>query len=50
MAAKRNWTSPGGKTPASTLNAPIYQEIKSKGKNARFRKSERGKFAAMGVA
>jgi hypothetical protein len=49
MAAKRYWTSPGGKTPASTLYASIYQEIKSKGKDARFRKTERGKFAARGV-
>jgi hypothetical protein len=50
MAAKRYWTSPGGKTPAATLYASIYQEIKSKGKDARFRKTERGKFAATGVA
>jgi hypothetical protein len=46
MAAKRYWTSPGGKTPASTLYASIYQEIKAKGKDSRFRKTERGKFAA----
>jgi hypothetical protein len=50
MAAKRYWTSPGGKTPASTLYASIYQEIKSKGKESRFRKTERGKFTATGVA
>jgi hypothetical protein len=50
MAAKRYWTSPGGKTPASTLYASIYQEIKSKGKDSRFRKTERGKFEATGVA
>jgi hypothetical protein len=50
MSAKRYWTSPGGKTPASTLYASIYQEIKSKGKDARFRKTERGKFEATGVA
>jgi len=50
MAAKRYWTSPGGKTPGSTLYASIYQEIKSKGKESRFRKTERGKFAATGVA
>ena len=50
MAAKRYWTSPGGKTPASTLYASIYQEIKSKKKDSRFRKTERGKFAATGVA
>jgi len=50
MAAKRYWTSPGGRTPASTLYASIFQEIKSKGKDSRFRKTERGKFAATGVA
>ena len=50
MAAKRYWTSPGGKTPASTLYASIYQEIKSKGKDSRFRKTERGSFVATGVA
>ena len=50
MAAKRYWTSPGGKTPASTLYASIYQEIKTKGKDSRFRKTERGKFAATSVA
>jgi hypothetical protein len=50
MASKRYWTSPDGKTPASTLYASIYQEIKAKGKDARFRKTERGKFAATGVA
>ena len=49
MAAKRYWTSPGGRTPASTLYASIYQEIKSKGKDSRFRKTERGKFSATGV-
>src|ERR1700682_4214777 len=44
MGAKGYWRSPGGKTPASTLYASIYQEIKAKGAEARFRKSERGKF------
>jgi hypothetical protein len=50
MAAKRYWTSPGGKTPASTLYASIFQEIKNKGADARFRKAERGKFAGTNVA
>jgi short subunit dehydrogenase-like uncharacterized protein len=49
MAAQRYWTSPGGRTPAATLYASIFQEIKSKGKDSRFRKTERGKFAATGV-
>jgi hypothetical protein len=31
------------------LYASIFQEIKSKGKDSRFRKTERGKFAATGV-
>jgi len=30
--------------------AQYYQEIKTKGKDARFRKTERGKFAATGIA
>lgn len=46
MAAKGLWTSPGGKTPAATLYAAIVREIGTKGKDARFRKAERGLFAA----
>ena len=45
MAAKGYWTSPGGKTPASTLYAAILRELKVKGNDARFVKTERGKFA-----
>ena len=45
MAAKGYWTSPAGKTPSSTLYAAMAREIKVKGAEARFRKSERGKFA-----
>jgi HB1, ASXL, restriction endonuclease HTH domain len=45
MAAKGYWTSPGGKTPASTLYASFLRELKVRGKQARFRKTERGKFA-----
>jgi hypothetical protein len=37
-----------GKTPAATLNAAIIREIKSKGKESRFRKAGRGLFAAAG--
>jgi hypothetical protein len=33
MAAKGYWSSPGGKTPASTLYAAIHQEIKTKARN-----------------
>jgi hypothetical protein len=50
MAAKGYWKSPGGKTPASTLYAAIAREITLKGADARFRKTERGKFASTGVA
>ncbi len=46
MAAKKYWTSPGGKTPQATLYSAILREIATKGKNARFTKTERGKFAA----
>jgi hypothetical protein len=46
MAAKKYWSSPSGKTPAATLYAAILREMKTKGKEARFKKTERGKFAA----
>jgi len=46
MAAKGLWTSPGGKTPQATLYSAILREIATKGKEARFVKTERGKFAA----
>ena len=45
MAAKGLWTSPGGATPHATLYSAIIREIKAKGSEARFVKSERGKFA-----
>lgn len=45
MAEKGYWTSPGGKTPHATLYSAILREIKAKGSDARFIKSERGKFA-----
>ena len=48
MAAKKLWTSPGGKTPHATLYSAILREISTKGKDARFNKTERGKFAANG--
>ncbi len=46
MASKGLWTSPGGKTPHATLYSAILREITEKGKEARFVKTERGKFAA----
>jgi hypothetical protein len=48
MAAKGLWTSPGGATPHATLYSAILREIQVKGKEARFKKTERGHFAANG--
>ena len=45
MTAKGYWTSPGGKTPDATLYSAILREIDTKGAEARFVKTERGKFA-----
>ncbi len=42
------WAS-GGKTPWSTLAAAIGREIKTKGKQSRFKKTDRGLFAVSGV-
>ena len=44
MAAKGLWTSPGGKTPHATLYSAILREINAKGKEARFKKTDRGHF------
>src|SRR5262245_36399337 len=44
MAARGYWTSPGGKTPASTLYSALLRELKTRKDQARFRKTERGKF------
>ena len=46
MSKKGYWTSPGGATPQATLYAAIAREIKVKGKDARFVKADRGKFAS----
>src|SRR5438034_663885 len=45
MAVKGYWSSPGGKTPASTLYSGITKEISTKGKESRFQKTDRGRFA-----
>jgi short subunit dehydrogenase-like uncharacterized protein len=45
MAEKKYWSSPAGKTPASTLYSAILRELKTKGRAARFQKTERGKFS-----
>src|SRR5262245_61662870 len=45
MAKKGYWSSPNGRTPAATLYAAIAREITTKGKDARFQKTDRGLFA-----
>jgi hypothetical protein len=49
MATKGYWTTPGGKTPHATLYSSIAREIRDKGKEARFKKTDRGRFASTGV-
>src|SRR5262245_47099918 len=44
MSAKGYWKPAKGKTPANTLYSAILREIGVKGKEARFKKTERGKF------
>jgi hypothetical protein len=46
MAERGLWTSPGGRTPAATLYSGILRELQTKGNEARFKKTERGKFVA----
>ncbi len=45
MSAKGYWTSPGGQTPHATLYAAILREIKTKGTESRFQKTDKGRFA-----
>jgi HB1, ASXL, restriction endonuclease HTH domain len=44
MAQKGYWSSPG-KTPSATLYSGIIKEISTKGKESRFQKTDRGRFA-----
>jgi short subunit dehydrogenase-like uncharacterized protein len=46
MMEKGLWTSPGGLTPHATLYSAILRELKAKGGESRFRKTEKGRFAA----
>jgi hypothetical protein len=39
-----------GKTPASTIYAAIIRQVRAKGKDARFRKTDRGQFEATAAA
>ena len=48
MAAKGYWASPGGQTPAATLYSGILRELSTKGEQARFVKTQRGKFGLRG--
>jgi hypothetical protein len=48
MASKGLWSSPGGKTPHATLYSAIIREISTKGKESRFKKTDRGNFAFNG--
>jgi len=41
MAAKKYWTSPGGKTPWATLYSAILRSVNKDGKESRFKKAER---------
>lgn len=48
IAAKGYWTSPGGKTPHATLYSALLREIATKGKESRFKKTDRGHFTRNG--
>ena len=48
MQVEGLWSSFGGATPDATLYASILREINAKGKDARFRKTERGHFTLAG--
>lgn len=48
MAEQGLWTSPNGRTPASTLYAAVLRELRDKGASARFRKVDRGLFEFAG--
>jgi hypothetical protein len=48
MAKQGLWSSPGGKTPHSTLAAALGRDIAAKGRESRFKKADRGMFTASG--
>lgn len=48
MTKKRLWKSPGGKTPHATLYASLLRHIRKHGKDARFKKTDRGMFTLAG--
>lgn len=47
MAKQGLWTSPGGATPEATLYSSILRDLR-KGKDARFKKTDRGHFSLAG--
>jgi len=49
MPAHGLWKT-GGKTPAATIYAAILREVRAKGKDARFRKTDRVQFEATATA
>jgi hypothetical protein len=48
VAVMKQWTSAGGATPHATLYSAILREINAKGRDAQFKKTERGPFAFHG--
>lgn len=48
MTKQGLWASPGGATPEATLYSSILREINTKGRDARFKKVDRGQFALVG--
>ncbi|MDP6118770.1 MAG: winged helix-turn-helix domain-containing protein [Planctomycetota bacterium] len=47
-ALEKGYWKTNGKTPHATVYSAILREIQKKGKDARFKKTERGKFALNG--
>ena len=48
MTKQGLWASPGGATPDATLYSSILRDINTKGKDARFKKTDRGHFTLNG--
>jgi len=46
MEARGLWKSSGGKTPGATLYSSMIREIAARGPKSRFKKTDRGLFAA----
>ena len=48
MTAQGLWSSPGGATPDATLYSSILRDVNTNGKEARFKKTDRGHFTLNG--